>query len=89
MPIRDVQKESLEIHKNQLLRIDDSDLYIYGDANSEKLRRIELQFRMCKGEDYCKTKEEIETFLKQRWVGVFTNRIRLDQQSFGSNSIVM
>ena len=42
----------------------------------------------CEGEDYCKSKEEIDQFLRGKYMLLYTNRVRFQSNSFGDASII-
>ena len=49
---------------------------------------IRVQLMRCEGEDYCKSKEEIDQFLRGKYMLLYMNRIRFQSNSFGEASII-
>ena len=42
----------------------------------------------CSGEDYCKSEEEIDQFVRDKYLILYMNRVRFNADSFGEESIV-
>ena len=79
MPVHKASKAALEWNKDGFICIDDDQLELFGDWNSEKARTIQISLKRCTGEAYCKNDEEIDHFLKGKYLLLLYNQIRFDQ----------
>lgn len=89
MPIHKASKSALELNKDGFICIEDEQLELYGDFNSDKARTIQISLKRCSGEAYCKTDEEIDQFLKGKYLLLLNNQVRFDQTFYGEESIKM
>ena len=62
---------------------------LYGDYNSLSARTMRIQLMKCKGEVYCKSEEEINNFVRDKYLLMLNNQIRFDSNQFGPYSIIM
>lgn len=63
-------------------------MYLYGDYNSPRARLIELQLEMCLDKPYCKSKDEITEFMRDKYLILLYNQINFDSDLYGENSII-
>ena len=89
MPVHKASKAALELNKDGFICIEEEQLELYGDWNSEKARTIQISLKRCSGQAYCKTDEEIDQFLKGKYLLLLNNQIRFDQTFYGAESIKM
>ena len=58
---------------SRLKCIDQEELFTYGGFDSNQGRAIRVQLNACTGYSYCKTKEEINEFLKFKFFFMVSN----------------
>ena len=58
--------------------IDEKDRFISGNYNTVNASYIEVELNRCKGKDYCKTDEEINEFIRGKYLMVYMNQIRFE-----------
>ena len=61
---------------------------IYGDFSTAEARLIDLQLVKCHDQDYCKSDQEINQFMKDKWIVLLYNRIRFDPEAYRSDAFV-
>ena len=61
---------------------------MYGGFDSNLGRAIRVQLNACVGKSYCKSKEEINEFLKFKFFVLVSNQILFDSSKYGKESIV-
>ena len=62
-------------------------MYIKGSIYSKEGRIISIELKRCVGEKYCKTEEEIKTFLKGKWLLLINNQKLFNPTKFEEESI--
>ena len=67
------------MYYKKFICIDKEDRYIFGNYNSMKARLLDVQLQKCQGEKYCKSEEEINTFLRNKFIIMLNNLKRFDQ----------
>ena len=60
---------------------------LYGDWNSEKARKISVILEKCTGEMHCKSEEEIDEFMRGKYLLLLNNQIRFDSKEYHEDSI--
>ena len=53
--------------------MDEENLQIWGDYDSEKAQQLAIRFRMCVGADYCESEENIREWLKRKYIVILYN----------------
>ena len=87
MPIHKASKSALKQYKDGFLCIEDEQLELYGDWNSDSARTIQISLERCSREAYCKSDEEIDQFLKGTYLMLLNNQIRFDSTNYGTEAI--
>ena len=78
-PIRADSKQTIEKYWKKFVCIDKEDMSLNGAFNSENARQMNIQIVRCSNEDEqetgikCKEKEEITTFMKQKYLYMLYN----------------
>ena len=68
----------VKFYHKKFLCVDKEEMKIYGDFSTAEARLIDLQLVKCHGEDYCKSDDEINQFMRDKWLVLLYNRIRFD-----------
>ena len=69
-------------------------MYIHGSYNSDKARLMNMQLMRCSEEDEtelgikCKSPEEINKFMKNKFLYFLYNQRRFDAENYGEESVV-
>lgn len=58
-----------------MLCVDEKDMAINGDQNSDKARLLTVQLKRCSG-DGCKTEKEIQEYFREKWIVLLVNEAR-------------
>ena len=61
---------------------------LHGDYNSETASLIELKVEKCKGHDYCKEVEELESFFRKKYLILLTNQVRFTSFKLGEEALI-
>ena len=69
--------------------MDEEDRFIQGNFATNVASLIRIRLNRCTGELYCKSKEEIDAYMRGKYLLLYTNKIRFISDSFGEGSIVM
>ena len=69
--------------------INDEDKFIQGNFYTDSASLIRVRLNRCTGEDYCKSKEEIDAYMRGKYLLLYTNKIRFKSDSFGEGTIIM
>ena len=88
-PIHEKSVEVIKLYKKKLLCIDKEESTLFGDYNSLAARTITVQLKKCHGKVYCKSDEEINKFIRDKYLLMLNNQIRLDSSKYGAESIIM
>ena len=80
---------NVKLYRKKFLCIDREEMSLYGDYNSLSARTMRVQLMRCLGKDYCKSEEEINQFMLDKYLLMLNNQIRFDSTLFGSESIIM
>ena len=69
-----------EFYQKKSLCVDQDNLEIYGDFNSEKAKQFNVQLVKCTGGEAngCKSETEIMAFFRNKWIMMYYNQIRFD-----------
>lgn len=73
-PMVELQKDFVESYKNKMKCLDAEDYEIYGDYNSAQAQQLKIKFKMCEGEDYCESKEDIKKWLANKFIVLIHNQ---------------
>ena len=76
------------LYRKKFRCIDEKDRFISGNFNTKSASQIRVYLNKCQGKDYCKTEEEINKFIKGKYLIVYVNEIRFDAQFYGEESII-
>ena len=73
---------SINFYWRKLLCVDEKDMYIMGDYNSETARQLNVQLRKCEGPD-CFSEAEILKYFKNRFLLLYANQAYFATDKFG------
>ena len=51
---------------------------LWGSYNSSRAQLLSIKFRMCEGEDYCESVDNIRKWLRRKWIVLLYNEKRFD-----------
>ena len=90
MPIKKSSENELKLSSGNLICIDEEDLWIQGNNNSDNGRMLSVDFVRCteSSTGSCASSETIQSWSRKKYISVLNNRIRFDQSKFGEESIV-
>ena len=71
-----------------MICIDSDDMMIKGDYNSNNAQMLLITFNRCHDRQDCKSKEEIDDFIKGKYMVVMSNTVRFDSLLLAQNAIV-
>ena len=81
-------KAYAELYRKKFQCLDEKDLFIRGNINSENTSNIRVLLKKCSGKDYCKSDAEILDFVRGKFILVYLNQIRFDSSKYGDESII-
>ena len=73
MPIHDTSSTYVNLYKNKFQCISQEDLEIYGNFDSKKAKMLKVTLKYCQDEVFCRTKDEIDNFMDDKWLIVLKN----------------
>ena len=73
----------VERYQQKFMCLEEKDMKIYGDYNSNRARQIQVRLEKCHDQAYCKSDEVIDRFLEDKYILLLTNQIRYDAQEYG------
>ena len=59
---------------------------IWGDYNSAKAMQLSVRFKMCEGETWCESEENIRKWLKQKYIVILYNQVNFEHNKFHQDS---
>ena len=68
----------VKLYRKKFQCLDEKERFISGNFNTANGSQIRVRLNKCLDKDYCKTNDEINDFLKGRYLVVYTNEIRFD-----------
>ena len=68
----------VKLYRKKLRCIDEKDRFISGNFSTSNASNIRVYLNRCQGRDYCKTNEEINQFMKDKYLLVYINEIRFE-----------
>ena len=71
--VHEKSKNIIKLFQKKFLCIDQNQSYLFGDYDSETARTIRVQLLKCKGEVYCKTEEEIISYIHDKYLLLLNN----------------
>ena len=77
----------VKLYQKKFLCINEEDRFVRGNFQSEAASLIQVRLNRCSGEDYCKSKEEIDEFVRGKYILLYLNRVRFQSNYFGEESI--
>ena len=69
----------LELYKDKFLCLDENNLFLRGNFDTNKTSNIRIKLNRCTGKEYCKSEKEINDFIRGKYLMVYLNQIRFDQ----------
>ena len=78
----------VKLYQKKFQCLDEKDRFISGNFNTGNASQIRVYLNRCQGKDYCKTDEEINEFIRGKFLIVYVNEIRFDSQFYGEESII-
>ena len=88
MPIKPKNEWFLNSYLGNILCLDEKDIILSGDNNSNSFRLIQASIVKCRGQDYCKTEKEIDDFLKDSFAFILSNEVRFESRNYGKEAII-
>ena len=70
--------EYVKLYQKKFRCIEEKDRYISGNFNTVNASQIRVYLNKCQDKDYCKTDEEINDFIRGKYLIVYVNEIRFD-----------
>ena len=67
---------------------DTKDLMIRGDYNSNSAQMLLVTFNRCHDRSDCKSKEDIDEFIRGKYLVVMKNTVRFDSVLLAKNAVV-
>ena len=67
---------------------DTKDMMIRGDYNSNSAQMLLVTFNRCHDRDDCKSKEDIDEFIRGKYLVVMKNTVRFDSVLLAKNAVV-
>ena len=71
-----------------MICIDSDDMMIKGDYNSNSAQMLLVTFNRCHDRSDCKTKEDIDEFIRGKYLVVLTNTVRFDSLLLADSAVV-
>ena len=71
-----------------MLCLDEEDRYVEGNFYSDEASLIRVRLNRCTGHDYCKSKEEIEAYMSNKYVILYMNQVRFLADAFFDESVI-
>ena len=71
-----------------MLCLDEEDRYVEGNFHSDVASIIRVRLNRCTGEDYCKSREEIEAYMSDKYVLLYMNKVRFQANAFFDESVI-
>lgn len=87
-PIRESNRAYVSLYRRKFVCVNRHDLEIYGDFDSKKAQQLRILLNRCIGHDYCKSVDEINAYLKGKYVLLLKNEIRFDSTRYSEESII-
>ena len=87
-PIHETSTAYVNLYKHKFVCLDQEDLEIQGTFSSKKAKLLRATLNRCSGHDYCKSQEEINEYLENKYLLLLINQIRFDSERYGEESIV-
>ena len=78
----------VKLYQKKFQCLDEKDRFISGNFNTGNASQIRVYLNRCQGKDYCKTDEEINEFVRGKFLIVYANEIRFESQLYGKESII-
>ena len=83
----------LDFYQKKLLCTDQSDMMIRGDYNSQTAQILVIEFNRCHNKTsadsvVCKSEQEINEFIKGKYLTILSNEIRFNSEQPGIASII-
>ena len=79
---------SLKTWKNRFKCMDDKNISLWGDYNTEKAQNLMVMFEMCEGRADCKSEEEIRDWLKQKFIVLLYNTVSFDPSGYDQDTLI-
>ena len=73
MPIHESSTAYVNLYKHKLLCLNQEDLEIQGTFSSKKAKILRATLKRCYGHDYCKSEEEINEYLEDKYLIILIN----------------
>ena len=73
MPVHETSTAYVNLYKEKFICLNQEDLKIYGTFSSKKAQVFRASLNRCSGKDFCKSEEEINEFMKDKYLLVLTN----------------
>ena len=73
MPAHETSTAYVNLYKKKFVCLNKEDLKIYGTFNSKKAQLLRASLIRCSGKDFCKSEEEINEYMKDKYLLVLTN----------------
>ena len=67
---------------------DSKDLMIRGDYNSNSAQMLLVTFNRCHDRSDCKSKEDIDNFIRGKYLVVLSNTVRFDSILLADNAVI-
>ena len=77
-PINPEEKSSVTALKDQFVCVDGGQFELNGNWDTDQGQVIGIQFEKCTARQECKSKEEIDYWLRQKHIALLSNQVRLD-----------
>ena len=68
----------VSLYRKKFRCLDEKDRFISGNFNTINASQIRVYLTKCQDKDYCKTDEEINEFVRGKYLVVYVNEIRFD-----------
>lgn len=77
----------IEKYQKKFICVDEADLFLYGDYNSDAASQFKMQLVKCSGRDDCKSEDQIQEFFRNKFILLLFNQIRFNTEEFGQEAI--
>ena len=87
-PIFESSVNEVKTYKKKFKCINEEEIVIWGDYNSQKAQQIAVNFKMCEpGVGECAEKDEILKWLQNKYIVMLYNQIVFDQEGYFTDSL--